>query len=139
MRAVIQRVTEASVLAHGRETVSIGPGLAVLLGIGRDDEEADAQYLVPKILNLRIFPDEENRFNRSALETRAELLVVSQFTLYVRHQEGTPPRLYRGSPAARSAAAVRIHRGPVQAIRAKNGYGVFPKNTCRCGCRTTGR
>ena len=114
MRAVIQRVTEASVLAHGRETVSIGPGLAVLLGIGRDDEEADAQYLVPKILNLRIFPDEENRFNRSALETRAELLVVSQFTLYAGTRKGRRPDF---TEAAQPQEAQRLYEYTVGLFR----------------------
>jgi D-tyrosyl-tRNA(Tyr) deacylase len=81
LRAVVQRVTEASVLVDGREVGSIGSGLGILLGVGREDDEADAQYLTKKILNLRIFSDEENRFNRSALDVGAELLIVSQFTL----------------------------------------------------------
>lgn len=91
MRAVVQRVTEASVWAHGKAAAAIGSGLVVLLGIGREDQEADAQYLAQKILNLRIFSDEENRFNRSALEVGAELLVVSQFTLYAGTRKGRRP------------------------------------------------
>ena len=114
MRAVIQRVTEASVLAHGRETVGIGSGLAVLLGIGREDEEADAQYLVQKILNLRIFPDEEDRFNRSVLETRAELLVVSQFTLYAGTRKGRRPDF---TEAAQPQEAQRLYEYTVGLFR----------------------
>lgn len=114
MRAVIQRVTEASVLAHGRETVGIGPGLAVLLGMGREDEEADAQYLVQKILNLRIFPDEEDRFNRSVLETGAERLVVSQFTLYAGTRKGRRPDF---TEAAQPQEAQRLYEYTVDLFR----------------------
>ena len=91
MRAVVQRVTEASVSAHGKDAAAIGPGLVILLGIGGEDEETDAQYLAQKILNLRIFSDEAERFNRSALEVGAELLVVSQFTLYAGTRKGRRP------------------------------------------------
>ena len=77
---------EASVLIEGLEVGKIGPGLVVLLGVGREDEESDAKYLTGKILNLRIFPGvlpgvNENRFDRSVLDVGAELLIVSQFTL----------------------------------------------------------
>ena len=98
MRAVIQRVTEASVLIEGCEVGRIGPGLAVLLGVGQEDEEADAQYLVDKVLNLRIFSDEENRFNHSALEVGAEFLLVSQFTLYADTRKGRRPSFTRAAP-----------------------------------------
>ena len=91
LRAVVQRVAEASVLVEGREVGRIGPGLTVLLGVGREDQEADAQYLVEKILNLRVFSDEDNRFNRSALDVGAELLLVSQFTLYAGTRKGRRP------------------------------------------------
>ena len=98
MRAVVQRVIEASVMVEGREVGRIGPGLAVLLGVGRGDEEADAQYLVQKILNLRIFSDEDNRFNRSALDVGAELLLVSQFTLYADTRKGRRPDFTGAAP-----------------------------------------
>ena len=91
MRAVIQRVAEASVLVDGLEVGSIGPGLVILLGVGREDDEADAQYLVDKILNLRIFADADNRFNRSALDVGAEFLLISQFTLYADTRKGRRP------------------------------------------------
>lgn len=106
MRAVVQRVIEASVLVDGQEVAKIGLGLAVLLGIGKEDEEADAQYLVQKILNLRIFSDEENRFNRSALDLGAELLLVSQFTLYADTRKGRRPDFTGCSPATGSGAAL---------------------------------
>ncbi len=103
MRALVQRVVEASVSVEGpasrkfpaskgfQEAGRIGRGLVVLLGISKEDQEADTQYLVEKILNLRIFPDEENRFNRSALDVGAELLIVSQFTLYADTRKGRRP------------------------------------------------
>ena len=91
MRALIQRVARAAAQTSGAEVGGIGKGLAVLLGISRDDSDEDARYLVEKVVNLRIFPDDENRFNRSALDTEAELLVISQFTLYADTRKGRRP------------------------------------------------
>ena len=98
LRALVQRVTEASVRVDGEEVGRIGRGLLVLLGIAGTDEEADARYLVDKILNLRIFADEQNRFNRSALDVWAELLVVSQFTLYADTRKGRRPDFTQAAP-----------------------------------------
>ncbi len=114
MRAVVQRVTEASVSAHGRAAAAIGPGLVVLLGIGREDEEADAQYLAQKILNLRIFSDEQDRFNSSAPEVGAELLVVSQFTLYAGTRKGRRPDF---TEAAQPKEAQRLYEYAVDLFR----------------------
>ena len=91
MRALIQRVSKAAVSVDGNTVGRIGPGLVVLVGISREDEVADADYIVPKILNLRIFSDEEGRFNLSALDTEAQLLVISQFTLYADTRKGRRP------------------------------------------------
>ena len=85
-------------MVDGREVGRVGPGLVVLLGVGRDDEEADVQYLVEKILNLRIFSDEDNRFNRSALDVGAELLLISQFTLYADTRKGRRPDFTGAAP-----------------------------------------
>ena len=98
MRALVQRVAEASVEVEGEEVGRIGPGLLVLLGVSGDDDEADASYLVPKIANLRIFADDDNRFNRSALDMDAEVLVVSQFTLYADTRRGRRPDFTRAAP-----------------------------------------
>ena len=78
MRALLQRVAEASVEIDGAEVGRIGRGLVALLGVGDDDEEADADYLVSKASNLRIFADDANRFNRSAVDVGADLLVFGQ-------------------------------------------------------------
>ena len=90
MRALVQRVADASVSVEG-DVASIGGGLVVFVGVGRDDEEADARYVVEKVANLRIFEDEDGRFNVSALDVSAELLVVSQFTLYADVRRGRRP------------------------------------------------
>ena len=91
MRALIQRVARASASVGGTEVGSIGKGLLVLLGVSREDTEEDARYLVERVVNLRIFPDEEDRFDRSALDLRVELLVISQFTLYADTRRGRRP------------------------------------------------
>lgn len=98
MRALIQRVASASVTVEDRVVGAIGPGLVVLLGVSDEDGEADAQYLVDKTVNLRIFADDQNRFNLSALDTGAELLVVSQFTLYGDTRKGRRPDFTRAAP-----------------------------------------
>ncbi len=114
MRALIQRVAEARVEADGQEIGRIGPGLVVLLGIAREDSEVDSQYLVDKIANLRIFADEQNRFNRSALDVGAELLVVSQFTLYADTRKGRRPDF---TGAADPAEAQRLYEYTVDRFR----------------------
>ena len=106
MRALVQRVAEASVVVASEEVGRIGRGLVVLLGIARTDQETDAQYLVDKIANLRIFADEQNRFNRSALDIGAELLVVSQFTLYADTRKGRRPDI---TQAAAPQEAERLY------------------------------
>lgn len=97
MRALIQRVAGASVTVGDVVVGSIGPGLAVFLGVAQGDAERDAQYLTEKIVNLRIFADQRDRFNRSALEIGAELLIVSQFTLYADTRRGRRPDFNRAA------------------------------------------
>lgn len=98
MRALIQRVTGASVTVDGEVVGEIGPGLVLFLGIGRGDEEGDGAYLVEKIVNLRLFPDADERFDRSALDVGADLLVVSQFTLYAATRKGRRPSFTEAAP-----------------------------------------
>ncbi len=106
MRAVLQRVREATVTVDGGTVGAIGRGLVVLLAVGRDDDDEDAPYVVDKTANMRIFPDEDGHMNRSALEVGAELLVVSQFTLYGNTRKGRRPSFADAAPA--EAAAVRF-------------------------------
>ena len=91
MRALLQRVTSASVSIAGQTTARIGPGLVVLLGIAAADDEEDARYLVDKTVNLRIFADAAGRFNHSLADGGGELLIVSQFTLYGDTRRGRRP------------------------------------------------
>ena len=91
MRAVVQRVSEASVAVAGEIVGDIGEGVLVLVGVARDDTHTDADYLAEKIVNLRIFADDEGKMNRSLLETGGAMLVVSQFTLYGDVRRGRRP------------------------------------------------
>ena len=91
MRAVIQRVTRASVTIDGEVVGEIEHGLVVLLGIARDDTKADADYLVPKIIALRIFDDADGKMNVSLKDSGGGLLIVSQFTLYGEVRRGLRP------------------------------------------------
>lgn len=98
MRAVIQRTIRSSVTLEGTETGRIGAGLTVLLGVGRDDDEKDVVYTADKILNLRIFEDEEGKMNQSLLQKGGEMLVVSQFTLYGDVRHGRRPSFTAAAP-----------------------------------------
>lgn len=98
MRAVVQRVSEASVTVGGEVVGRIGWGLLILLGVGQGDGPADAELLATKAANLRIFADGEGRFNRSLLDVGGEALVVSQFTLYADTRRGRRPSFTDAAP-----------------------------------------
>jgi D-tyrosyl-tRNA(Tyr) deacylase len=98
MRAVCQRVAEARVRVGGAVVGEIGPGLAVLLGVGRGDGEEVVGRLAGKIARLRIFPDDEGRFDRSLLDTAGGALVVSQFTLLADTAKGNRPSFTEAAP-----------------------------------------
>jgi D-aminoacyl-tRNA deacylase len=106
MRAVIQRVTEASVTVNNQVVGQIGCGLLVLLGIGVGDQLAEAMLLAEKIANLRIFADDDGRFNRSALDVGGAALVVSQFTLYADTRRGRRPSFAVAAPPELAAPLV---------------------------------
>ncbi len=91
MRALIQRVTHSRVTVEGRTIAETGPGLVILLGVGPLDGELQADYLVEKIIKLRIFEDEDGKINRSLLDVGGEAIVVSQFTLYADTRKGRRP------------------------------------------------
>jgi D-tyrosyl-tRNA(Tyr) deacylase len=116
MRAVVQRVARASVNV-GEETVGdIGTGLLVLLGVGHDDGEAEGRALVDKLLGLRIFPDDEQRMNRSVVDVGGSVLVVSQFTLLADIRKGRRPSF---TAAARPEAAAALVDYVVELILAE--------------------
>lgn len=91
MRVVLQRVQHGRVTVGGRTVAEIGPGLVILLGIGPDDGDEQAQYLADKIANLRIFEDQGGKMNQSLLDVDGEAIVVSQFTLYADTRKGRRP------------------------------------------------
>src|SRR5574341_1728744 len=91
MRTVIQRVSRGSVTVDGKRVSEIGRGLVILVGVGKGDAEAQADWLAEKIANLRIFEDEAGKMNRSILEASGSALVVSQFTLYANTEKGRRP------------------------------------------------
>ncbi len=127
MRAVVQRVSRARVVVEGRVTGEIGTGLAVLLAVGREDTAATAAAMAEKVVNLRIFGDDEGKMNRSVLDVGGAVLAVSQFTLYgdARGQrrpsfiQAAPPELgkalYEEFVRAIEARGVRVASGVFQA------------------------
>ncbi len=102
MRAVIQRVSRAKVTVNGEVIGEIGRGLLVLLGVASEDFESDADYLVDKIIDLRIFEDADDRMNLSLADIAGEMLVVSQFTLYGDTRRGRRPSFIKAAPPERA-------------------------------------
>jgi D-tyrosyl-tRNA(Tyr) deacylase len=100
VKALLQRVTGASVSVAGKVVGSIGRGLVVFVGVANGDSQKDAQYLAQKLVNLRIFADEKEKFNLSALDIGAELLLVSQFTLLADTRKGRRPSFTEAAPPA---------------------------------------
>jgi D-aminoacyl-tRNA deacylase len=125
VRAVVQRVAEAWVRIAEQEVSRIGPGLLVLLGVARDDAEADAALLAEKVVHLRIFPDGAGALNRSVLETAGELLVVSQFTLYGDCRKGRRPSFVEAAPAESAQALYTAFVTRVRASGLRVEEGVF--------------
>ncbi|HHW55597.1 MAG: D-aminoacyl-tRNA deacylase [bacterium] len=118
MRAVVQRVTKGRVRVEGETVGEIGPGFVVLLGIGREDTRADAQYLAEKVVNLRVFEDEEGKMNLSLLDVGGEILAISQFTLYGDCRKGRRPSFTAAAPPEEARA---LYEGFVQEVA---GYGL---------------
>ncbi len=116
MRCVVQKVTEARVTVDGEIIGAIGPGFVVLIGVSTDDTEADVKYMAEKVPNLRIFEDEAGKLNRSLLDVGAEILAVSQFTLYGDTRGQRRPGFTR---AARPEQAEALYGSLVEAWRAK--------------------
>jgi D-aminoacyl-tRNA deacylase len=116
MRACVQRVSDASVTVAGEVVGQIGGGLVVLLGVAADDASDDARYMAEKIVELRIFPDDAGKMNRSLAETGGAMLVVSQFTLFGDCRKGRRPSFI---DAAAPEAGERLYQEFVAAVTAK--------------------
>ncbi len=121
MRAVIQRVSEASVTIEGKVKSSIGTGLLILLGIEAVDTVADIEWLCNKISKLRIFPDEEGVMNRSVQDAEGEIIVVSQFTLHASTKKGNRPSYLR---AAKPDFSIPMYEAFVKKIKETSGLKV---------------
>ena len=125
MKALLQRVTRASVSIGGEVVGQIGPGLVVLVGVASGDTESEAQYLAQRTVNLRIFPDEEGKFNRSILDIRGELLVVSQFTLLADTRKGRRPSFVEAAPPAQAEELIEKFIAEARASGLKVETGQF--------------
>ena len=125
MRALVQRVTRARVTVDGDEVGAIGPGLLVFVGVTHADDEAGARRLADKIWNLRILDDEAGVMNRSAADTGAELLVVSQFTLYGDTSRGRRPSWIAAAPPEQAEPLVAAVIAELRSFGATVAMGRF--------------
>lgn len=123
MRAVVQRVSRAKVTVNAHITGEIGLGLLVLLGVGGNDSESDADYLAQKIIGLRIFEDSEGKMNRSIVDVGGSVLAVSQFTLYGDVRRGKRPSFDDAAPPdqARRLYELFIQRIQAAGLRCETG------------------
>ena len=128
MKALVQRVTRASVSVNGEVVGKISHGLVVLLGVARGDTEKDAVYLAEKIANLRIFSDDASKFNLSALETGAEVLIISQFTLLADTRKGRRPSFETAAPPEQAEALVEFFIDRVRDAGLKVETGRFQQH-----------
>ena len=125
MRALLQRVSRASVVVDGEVVGQIGRGFLVLLGVGQGDGEAQVKTLVEKIAYLRVFEDDEGKMNRSLLDIGGEVLVVSQFTLYADVRKGRRPSFTGAAPPAVAEPLVERFMAALAAYNLKVEGGVF--------------
>jgi len=125
MKALVQRVARASVSVNEEVVGKIGQGLVVFLGVALGDSKEDAHYLANKIANLRIFGNEENKFALSALETEAEILIVSQFTLLADVKKGRRPSFTTAAPPEKARELYEFFINQVHSSGLKVEKGIF--------------
>lgn len=125
MRIVLQRVSQAEVRVDGNVVGKIGPGLLILLGVAKDDTESDLDWLVEKVCNLRIFPNEAGKFDRSIKDISGEILVVSQFTLYGDCRKGRRPDFTEAAPPQKAEELYNLSIDKFKAQGLKTESGQF--------------
>ncbi len=125
MRALIQRISRASVTVDGKVVGEIGQGLLVLLGVGQDDSEVQVKTLADKIVHLRIFGDDEGKMNRSLLDVGGEVLVVSQFTLYADTRRGRRPSFTDAAPPSIAEPLVERFKAAIADYGLRVAGGIF--------------
>lgn len=125
MRAVVQRTDQAKVTVDREVIADVGRGLTVLLGVGPDDTRADSKYLAEKIVNLRIFPDEEDKMNLSLLDIEGELLIVSQFTLFGDCRKGRRPSFVAAAEPEMAKELYEAFLADCRAFNVKVACGQF--------------
>jgi D-tyrosyl-tRNA(Tyr) deacylase len=125
VRLVIQRVSRAAVRVAGEPVAEIGPGLLVLVGVGRGDRDADADWLAAKTFHLRIFEDADGKMNRSVAEAEGEVLVVPQFTLYGDARKGRRPSWAGAAAPEEAERNVETFAGALESLGARVRRGAF--------------
>lgn len=125
MKAVIQRVSRASVSVDGKITGQIGKGLMVLLGVDREDNEKDLEYLVKKITAMRIFEDEQEKMNLALADVDGSLLVISQFTLLASTKKGNRPSFTQAGPPEMSNALYEQFIADCEKLGFQVEHGIF--------------
>ncbi len=125
MRAVVQRVSHASVVVDSHSVGSIGPGLLVLLGIGKGDVPEHVKWMADKIAGLRVFEDANGKMNHSLLDTSKSLLAISQFTLYADTSKGRRPSFLSAMPPAEASALYEAFCGCCEGLGLTVARGVF--------------
>jgi D-tyrosyl-tRNA(Tyr) deacylase len=128
MKALVQRVARASVSVNGKIVGKIGPGLVVFLGVAQGDSKEDASYLANKVVNLRIFADESSKFALSALDTRGDILIVSQFTLLADTHKGRRPDFTDAAPPDLAKELYEFFVEQVRATGLKVETGLFQEH-----------
>ena len=125
MRLLLQRVIRAEVGVAGKVIGAIGPGLVVLIGVGYDDTESEADVLAARVIDLRIFRDEDGKTNRSLLDVRGELLAISQFTLFADTRKGRRPSFIRAAPPELGERLYERFAAAVEARGVTVARGIF--------------
>ncbi|QOW11607.1 D-tyrosyl-tRNA(Tyr) deacylase [Kaistella flava (ex Peng et al. 2021)] len=125
MKAVIQRVSEAHVKVDGEIVGEIANGLLLLIGVDEEDEQTDADWLIQKILNLRIFGDEEGKLNLSVLNISGEILCISQFTLIADYKKGNRPSFIKAAKPEKAIPLFEYFKAEIAKSNLKMESGIF--------------